>query len=433
MTTEVVIPYRPRKLQQSIHAELKRWNVIVCHRRFGKTVFAVNELLKGAMTTRLESPRFAYLAPTYKQAKNIAWDYLKLYSRPIPGIKINESELRIDYPNGARIQLYGCDSPDALRGIYLDGVVLDEYAQMPRNLFGEVLRPALSDRLGWAIFIGTPKGHNAFHDLYEHAVDRPEWYARVYRASDTGIIEANELEDAKRIMTEDEYEQEYECSWTAAVKGAIYAKEIAAARKQNRIGFVPVDPALDLMTFWDLGISDAMSIWFAQAVGKEIRFIHYYENTGEGMAHYIKYIKDFARENNLRLGDQFAPHDIEVRELSTGKSRKDAAREMGFTFRTVPQHKVHDGIETVRRLFSRCWFDSKGCAQGLDCLSLYRNEYDEKRQIFRDSPLHDWTSHCADAFRTFAMAWTDRMSGGSRPMQATIINKGFNPLKRGNK
>jgi len=161
--TEVVIPYKPRDLQKTIHNDLKRWNVLVCHRRFGKTVFAINELLKGAMMSRLNNPRFAYLAPTYKQAKSIAWDYLKEYSRPIPGIKINESELRIDYPNGARIQLYGCDSPDALRGIYLDGAILDEYAQMPRNLFGEVIRPALSDRTGWAIFIGTPKGHNAFH------------------------------------------------------------------------------------------------------------------------------------------------------------------------------------------------------------------------------------------------------------------------------
>ena len=428
--TEVVIPYKPRDLQKTIHNELKRWNVLVCHRRFGKTVFAINELLKGAMMSRLNNPRFAYLAPTYKQAKSIAWDYLKEYSRPIPGIKINESELRIDYPNGARIQLYGCDTPDALRGIYLDGAILDEYAQMPRNLFGEVIRPALSDRTGWAIFIGTPKGHNAFHELYEHAENDPDWYAKVYRASETSIIDAAELEDAQRIMTDDEYEQEYECSWSAAVKGAIYAQEIAAARKQNRIGFVPIDPALDLMTFWDLGISDAMSIWFAQAVGKEIRFIHYYENTGEGMAHYIKYIKDFATEHSLRLGEQFAPHDIEVRELSTGKSRKDAAREMGFIFRTVHQHKVQDGIETARRLFSRCWFDAKGCAHGLDCLSLYRREYDEKRQVFRDNPLHDWTSHCADAFRTFAMAWNDQMTSGVKAHGPAIINKGFNPLKR---
>lgn len=427
---DVVIPYKPRELQLKIHTELKRWNVIVCHRRFGKTVLTINHLLRDALLSDKQNPRYAYLAPTYKQAKNIAWDYLKYYSRPIPGIKVNESELRIDYPNGARIQLYGCDTPDALRGIYLDGVVLDEYAQMPRSLFGEVIRPALSDRKGWAIFIGTPKGHNAFYDMYTHGETDPDWYSKTYRASDTGVIDDKELDDARRIMTPDEYEQEYECSWSAAVRGAIYAQEIAAARVQNRIGFVPIDPSLDLMTFWDLGISDAMSIWFAQAVGKEIRFIHYYENAGEGMPHYIKYIKDFAREHNLRIGDQFAPHDIEVRELSTGKSRKDSAREMGFVFRTVPKHGIQDGIETARRLFSRCWFDARGCGHGIDCLSLYRREYDDKRQVFRDTPLHDWTSHCADAFRTFAMAWGDRLAAGSRPPAAVVINKGFNPLQR---
>ena len=433
MTTEVVIPYKPRELQKAIHEEMQRWNVIVCHRRFGKTVLAINHILREAMTCTLDSPRYAYLAPTYKQAKNIAWDYLKHYSRPIPGIKINESELRIDYPNGARVQLYGCDTPDALRGIYLDGVILDEYAQMPRNLFGEVIRPALSDRKGWAIFIGTPKGHNAFHEMYEHACNDPAWYAKVYRASDTGVIDEAELEDAKRIMTADEYEQEYECSWSAAIRGAIYGGEIASARREERIGFVPIDPSLELMTFWDLGISDAMAIWFAQAVGKEIRFIHYYENSGHGMAHYINYVKDYARDHRLRLGEQFAPHDIEVRELSTGKTRRSAALEMGFNFSVAPRMGLQDGIDATRRIMSRCWFDSKGCSYGVDCLSLYRHEWDDKKGSFRDAPVHDWTSHCADAFRTFAVAWNDRLVGGQKPMSAVSIAGGFNPLNRGNR
>ena len=427
----VEIPYKPRDLQRTVHDSLQRWNVIVCHRRFGKTVFAINELIKSAVMCKLLMPRLAYLCPTYKQAKTVAWDYLKLYSQVIPGTSTNEAELRIDYPNGARIQLFGCDNPDALRGIYLDGVVLDEYSQMPQNLFPEVIRPALSDREGWAVFIGTPKGRNAFYELYTKAQNNVNWFTAMYRASETGIVNENELKDAQEIMSQDEYAQEYECSWSAAIKGAIYAKEVEAARKQKRHCFVPIEPMLQVHTFWDLGISDATSIWFAQATGKEIRLINYYENTGEGMAHYINYVKDYCRDNNLRMGIHYAPHDIEVRELTTGKSRKESAREMGLQFQTVKLHKVSDGIEAVRRIFSRCWFDQEATAFGFDCLSLYRREYDEKRKVFRDNPLHDYTSHCSDAFRTMAMAWSDRLVEGTRPQGTVLVNK-FNPMARRN-
>lgn len=421
MANPIVIPYAPRSLQQDIHDQLKRWSVVVCHRRFGKTVFAINHLLRDCLTSNKERPRYAYLAPTYKQAKTIAWDYLQHYSRPIPGIQINQSELRIDYPNGGRIQLFGCDTPDALRGIYLDGCILDEYAQMPSSLFGEVLRPALSDRKGWALFIGTPKGKNAFHSLYEHADNNDKWLAVVHKASDTGIVDQEELEDAKGIMTDEEYEQEYECSWSAAIRGAVYGKEMAATLRDKRIGFIPVEPSIPVHTFWDLGIADAMTIWFVQAVGKEIRFINYYEHTGEGMAHYINHLDQFKRDHNINYGDHFAPHDIEVRELSSGKSRRDTALKMGISFRVVQQHKVSDGIEATRRLFSRFWFDEKRCKHGVECIAQYRYDYDEKRGVFRDSPLHDWSSHCADALRQLGMGWQEVLTQKERshaPMQA---------------
>jgi hypothetical protein len=398
--------------------------VVVCHRRFGKTVFAINELIKQAMTCNKENPRLAYLAPTYKQAKTIAWDYLQYYSRPIPGININQAELRIDYPNGARIQLFGCDNPDALRGIYLDCAVLDEYAQMPGSLFGEVIRPALSDRKGSAIFIGTPKGKNAFYDLYRYAEASDDWNCVVYKASETGIVEVDELEDAKRIMTAEEYEQEYECSWSAAIKGAVYGTELASAYKDKRICFIPVEQSAQVATFWDLGISDGMAIWFVQAIGKEIRLINYYENNGKGMAHYIQYLEDFKRDHSIQYSEHFAPHDIEVRELMTGKSRRDTAREMGLVFRVVPMHKVADGLEAARKLFSRIWIDEKRCQFGIECLSQYRYEYDEKRGVFRDSPVHDWSSHCSDAFRMIAMGWRERLTQGDR--------KQFNSVKMSN-
>lgn len=422
---KITIPYSPRPLQRSIHEELLRFSVIVCHRRFGKTVLAINHLIREAMTCSLERPRFAYLAPTYKQAKTIAWDYLTHYSRPIPGISINQAELRVDYPNGARIQLFGCDNPDALRGLYLDGAVLDEYAQMPSSLFGEVLRPALSDRKGFALFIGTPKGKNAFYELYMGAKGRDNWYTKVYRASDTEVVDKEELLDAQDTMTEEEYQQEYECSWTAAIRGAVYGKEMAAALKDNRIGFVPVDPKLEVHTFWDLGIADAMTIWFVQAIGKEIRLVNYYEHNGEGMAHYIQYLNQFKKDHNIGYGDHFAPHDIEVRELTSGRSRRDTARDMGINFRVVALHRVSEGIEASRRLFSRIWIDEKRCKHGIECLTQYRYDYDEKRGVFRDNPVHDWASHCADAFRQIAMGWQDRLAmpdrqAMSRPVTAPV-------------
>ena len=426
MASPIVIPYAPRPLQQAIHDQLLRWSVVVCHRRFGKTVFAINHILKDCLTSTKDRPRYAYLAPTYKQAKTIAWDYLQHYSRVIPGIVINQSELRIDYPNGGRIQLFGCDTPDALRGIYLDGCILDEYAQMPSSLFGEVLRPALSDRKGWALFIGTPKGKNAFYDLYTHAEQDAKWFTIVHKASDTGIVEDEELVDAKGMMSEAEYEQEYECSWSAAIRGAVYGKEMAACIRDKRIGFIPVEPSIPVHTFWDLGIADSMTIWFVQAVGKEIRFINYYEHSGEGMAHYISYLDQFKRDHGIHYGDHFAPHDIEVRELSSGKSRRDTALKMGIAFRVVPQHKVADGLEATRRLFNRFWFDEKRCKFGVECISQYRYDYDDKRGVFRDTPLHDWSSHCADALRQLSMGWNEVLTQkDARVMPPIAANMSF--------
>jgi phage terminase large subunit len=418
---EIIIDYSPRPLQLELHKNLKRWNVIVCHRRFGKTVFAINELIKQCMTCEHPNPRLAYLAPTYRQAKMIAWDYLKKFSRAIPDISINEAELRVDYPNGGRIQLFGCDNPDALRGLYLDGCVLDEYAQMPSTLFSEVLRPALSDRKGGAIFIGTPKGKNAFHDVYQHATENENWLSAVHRVSDTQLIDEIELADAQRIMTTEEYEQEYECSWSAAIKGAVYGAEMASAVRDKRIGFVPIEPSLEVHTFWDLGISDAMSIWFAQAVGREIRLIHYHEDSGKGMQHYANYLRQFAKDHGITYGTHLAPHDIEVRELMTGRSRRDTAADMGITFVVVRQHRVHEGIEAARKMLARCWFDSNRCKLGTEALQHYRFKWDDKRQTFADKPDHDWSSHCADAFRILAVGWNDNLAQPNRYENARTV------------
>jgi phage terminase large subunit-like protein len=191
---EIVIPYKPRSLQAHFHEQMKRWNLFVCHRRFGKTVMVINQLVKDALSSTKTEPRFAYIAPFYSQAKQIAWDYLKHYSRPIPGVAFNEAELRADYPNGGRVRLYGADNPNNLRGIYLDGVGVDEYGQIKPNLFAEVIRPTLADRGGYAIITGTPNGPNEFFDLYEKIKHNPDWYVRVHKASETGIVPQEELD-----------------------------------------------------------------------------------------------------------------------------------------------------------------------------------------------------------------------------------------------
>lgn len=395
----IKIPYRPRPLQRKAHNKKERFALLVCHRRFGKTVFVINEAIKQAVTCKLKAPRFAYIAPFYKQAKNVAWDMLKYYCQPIPNIVFNESELKADFPNGARISLYGGDNPDSLRGIYLDGVMMDEYAQMSPRLWAEIIRPAISDRKGWAIFIGTPKGHNNFFDLYQEVKDDENWYVKVHRASETNYIDAEELEAAKKDMSEDQYQQEFECSWTAAIQGAYYGRLLEEAEKESRIGKVQHDTGALVETWWDLGIGDSTAIWFVQRIGAELRVIDFYENNGESLGHYANVLQDKAKENEWNYGDHVFPHDVRQRSLDTGRTRVETLQNLGVEPTIIPQMKVEDGIEAVRRKLKNCWFDEMKCRRGIDALRQYRSQYDEKNQVFKLRPVHDWASHAADAFR----------------------------------
>ena len=395
----IKIPYRPRPLQRKAHNKKERFALLVCHRRFGKTVFVINEAIKQAVTCKLKAPRFAYIAPFYKQAKNVAWDMLKYYCQPIPNIVFNESELKADFPNGARISLYGGDNPDSLRGIYLDGVMMDEYAQMSPRLWAEIIRPAISDRKGWAIFIGTPKGHNNFFDLYQEVKDDENWYVKVHRASETNYIDAEELEAAKKDMSEDQYQQEFECSWTAAIQGAYYGRLLEEAEKESRIGKVQHDTGALVETWWDLGIGDSTAIWFVQRIGAELRVIDFYENNGESLGHYANVLQDKAKENEWNYGDHVFPHDVRQRSLDTGRTRVETLQNLGVEPTIIPQMKVEDGIEAVRRKLKNCWFDEMKCRRGIDALRQYRAQYDEKNQVFKLRPVHDWASHAADAFR----------------------------------
>ena len=399
---EVIIDYAPRPLQKVLHAALDshRFAVAVCHRRFGKTVLAINQLIKAALTCTKDRPRFAYVAPTYSQGKAIAWDYIQHYSRPIPGVTFNQSELRADYPNGGQLRIYGADTPDSLRGIYLDGVVLDEYGLMPPKVYSEVLRPALSDREGWAFFIGTPNGKNQFYDVAQQAGKTSGWFYAAYRASETGILPQAELTAARMDMTPDEYAQEYECSFEASVKGAIYSAELEQARQQGRITRVPYEPVLPVSTYWDLGVGDSTAIWFAQSTRSgEVRVIDYYENSGEGLPHYAGVLK--AKPYSYEA--HYAPHDIDVREFTTGRSRLETAQTQGITFRITPNIPLEDGIHAARMLFPKCWFDAEHCEDGLEALQHYRRDYNTRLNEFKAVPVHDWAEHGASAFRYLAL------------------------------
>jgi len=397
------LPYSPRRQFGELHDRQARWAIVVAHRRAGKTVACVTALIRAAATCARPNPRFAYVAPQLNQAKDIAWTYLQDYTACFgPVRRINASELWIELPsNLARIRIYGADNPDRLRGLYLDGVVLDEYGDMDPAIWSQVLRPALSDRAGWATFIGTPKGRNGFHRLWTAAQDDPDWFVLNLKASQTGLLDTKELADARKTMSDDDYAQEYECSFEAAVRGAYYGRELNAAEAADppRIASVPHDPRLPVHTAWDLGIADSTVIWFIQQAGRETRVIDVLKGEGVGLDWYAKRLQ----ERDWLWGNHYLPHDAEVRELGTGKSRTEILAGYGIRATICPNLPVEDGIQAVRLLLATCWFDKDKCRQGIEALRMYRRDYDDKRQEFRIRPLHDWTSHYADALRYFAV------------------------------
>lgn len=399
---ELVSPYEVREQFKPLHLRKTRWFIGVAHRRAGKTVANINELIMGAARCELPNPRFAYIAPQLNQAKDIAWTYLKEYTAFIPGCKSNESELWVELPGGARIRIYGADNPDRLRGIYLDGVVLDEFGDMDPTIWTQVIRPALSDRKGWACFIGTPKGKNTFHTLWTDADD--DWTRLLLKASETGLVDDDELAAARKMMSKDEYEQEFECSFEAAVKGAYYGDLMNDAEKDGRICRVSYEPGVPVHTAWDLGVADSTVIWFFQSIARETRVIDVLKGEGVGLDWYARKLQEKA----YVYGSHYLPHDVEVRELGTGKSRTEVLSALGIKVTVCPNIPIEDGIQAVRLRLPLCWFDKDKCKDGIEALRMYRREYDEKRQEFKIRPLHDWTSHYADAFRYLSVGHAEK-------------------------
>jgi len=400
----ITIPYSPRPQQLGFHARIEqyRFYVAVCHRRWGKTVAAVNELLKRTFKCELDHARGVYLAPLHKQAKAIAWDYLKLYTKPIPGIKVNESELRVDFPNRARVQLAGADNFLALKGQYFDYAICDEFAQWAPGAWSEAIRPALADRQGGACFIGTPRGHNEFYTLWERVEELPDWGREIHRASESGVLPQSELEALARELTDEEYAQELEVSWEAAIRGAFYGKAMATMESEGRVKSVLYDDRLLVQTSWDLGASrlaPTNCVGFWQVHGSEVRLIEVWEDELIGFEDLAKRL----RSRPYSYGKHFAPHDIEVGDLSTGTTRLEVARNYGIHFTVSRKVNLSDGINATRSMLKRTYIDRTRTSNVVEGLKQYRTDFDDKNKAFRSTPLHDWSSHLADMCRYFAI------------------------------
>lgn len=415
--TKIKIPYKPRNWAKVLHAAAVRWIVLIIHRRGGKTTAAFNHLQRDALNK--PNTRYAYIAPTYKQAKRIVWKMAQQYSKNVPGIKYNVAELLISYSNGSEIMIVGANEPDSLRGIALWGAFLDEYPQISPIVFTEIITKCLADHEGYCIFGGTPKGKGHFYKIYKIALKSPERWLLVYKTIDESLknetgdtIDAlrRSLEEDKQhvtdgLMTQDEFMQEWYNSFEASIKGAVYREGLASARKNNRICGGTYDKSLPVFTVWDLGVSksDAMCIGFFQRVGKEVRLIDYYENTGLGFPHYVQILQQYSKDKGYIYAKHFAPHDIKQKELMTGKTRQETAKKLGYEFEVVPSVGLEDGIDMARLMFHRLWIDKDNCEVFLDLIGLYHYEFDERRGILTRTPVHDFSSHAADMIRYAAV------------------------------
>jgi hypothetical protein len=403
-STEIEMDYQPRLAFMPFHNRTQRWACLIAHRRAGKTVAATNDLIRAAAECQSPWPHFAYVTPYRSQGKSVAWQYLKHYARPIMK-SANEAELFITLLNGAKISIFGADNADAMRGLGFDGCFLDEYGDFRPSVWGSVIRPALSDRQGWCVFAGTPKGKNQFWDIYKTAQRIPsEWFCMALKASDSKLLPEGELNAAKAQLSEDQYLQEMECSFEASILGAYYGTEMREATEQGRVTRVHYDNNVPVHTAWDLGYRDDTAVWFYQVIRDEVHIIDFYSVSGANIDEIAANI--LSRPYNF--GKHHLPHDARAKTLAAaGKSViEQLAVHFGInSLSIVPDLSVQDGIQAVRKVLPQCWFDADKCSEGIEALRQYQREYDEDKKAFRQTPRHDWCSHPADAFRMLAIAW----------------------------
>ena len=436
--TRVELDYVPRPPFIPFHKRTSRWACLVVHRRGGKTVAGIYDLIRGASACARPRPRFAYLAPYRQQAKLVAWDYLKHFTAPIPGRVISESELHVTFLGDRRVTLYGADNYDALRGIYLDGAVVDEPADMAPEVWTDLLRPALSDRLGWCVWIGTPKGRNAFYRLYDKACSDPDYYTMMLPASVSKILPESELESARKAMGRASYEREFECSFDAAIPGSIYGDLMAELRAQGRIQDFEPNPRCPLFTSWDVGDSDYCTQWLLQLDGRHTNAIDFYSAQGEGPGHYADHMRAWEAKYDAQISCHYLPHDAE--NVTHGSSWRKDLQDAGLrNIRIVPVvGSVWDGIFELKDLLPNFYFHKTHCSRqhgpegrrmpsALDCLEFYAKEEVEEGHNLKEKPIHNEFSHGADGLRTYAEAHRRHMLEGTNPIALQSRRGGDKP------
>lgn len=423
-TEDRVFSYTPREHFVPFHQRDQRWSCIVAHRRSGKTVSAVNDLILRALYSEKKNARYGYVAPFYSQAKDVAWTYLKEAAQPfVPSLKdIRESELRVRLINSSWVTLYGADNPDALRGKYFDGLCLDEFGDCRPSLWGEVLLPTLADRKGFGHFIGTPKGRNHFYDVHKRAMADPAWYSLTLKASDSGLLLPSELTEIKGQMSDEQYAQEMECDFSAAVRGTYYTALLNKLETEQQIahGACKYEPEHPVYVASDLGYTDSTAMWFWQPRPDGIAIIDYLEAHGAPLEYYFDQLK--AKPYKYEI--IWLPHDARAKTLQTGRSTVEQFIQAGFPIQIAPNLKIQHGIDAARMVLPNCWIDLTRCADGVESLRAYRRKYNEVTKAFTDAPYHDWSSHGADAFRYLSLVCRDKMPKvAKKPRQTVLIPK----------
>lgn len=376
---------------------------------------------KASYNTR-KNPQYGYFAPLYTQAKQIAWKYLKDYAAPFKP-KISESGLFIELPhNNSRITLYGADNPDSFRGLYFDGVVLDEYGNMRPSVWSEVLLPTLLDRRGWAVFMGTPNGPNHFRDLYELRKRNDSWYVAILPYQFTHVLTDEDIASIRELMTDDEFAQEMECSFSASTRGAYFSKEISLAETSGRITPELQFDDSPLHFSLDLGIRDDTSGWAWQERPDGYAMQLTFSDNNQPISRYVDIVNAACSTYNVPRGTIWLPHDARARSLQTGRSLVEQMVDLGAYPEIVPQMGLNDGISAARLIFNDIWFHEERCNDGIRALKSYHRKFDEDKKSYQDAPVHDWSSHYADAFRGFALV-SERKSVKSPLSKEEILEK----------
>lgn len=399
---QVTLPFAPRKWQIPLINDPAPRIVAVVHRRAGKSTALMWRGIKRCLTEKRQDARVLHLLPYNVQwSRTGLWDQVVKAVEDIPGAVVRRSEMTVKFANGSAYVCGGCDNPDVWRGGGAVEITIDEYDDTTPSLVPLVVEPMLADTNGTLVRSGTPKGNGLLQAAYDRAKTASGYSSYLLDYKATGVLSEAAIERLRMETTPEEFSQEMECSFNAPNAGTYYGKLMDEAEREGRIGHVPHDPALKVWTAWDLGIDDSTAIWCCQVSrGGEWRFIDYIEDSGAALDHYVRLLQQrpYVYERHL------LPHDAEVRELGSGRSRTETLNSLGVRpTRTVRAHSVADGINAVRMILPRAWFDAERCAKGIHALRHYRREWNEAAQTWRSAPVHDHSSHGADACRYLAL------------------------------